>query len=169
MAGIPFSEMSCSIARALDVVGERWSLLILRDAFNGVRRFDDFQRGLGIARNILTDRLESLVAHGVIERRPYQKHPPRYEYELTAKGRELYPVLIALRTWGDRYSAGPDGPSVLVRHRDCGGDAVARTVCDRCGEELRPRDMRVTPGPGLHGDEREPVVPVWLHRLTEAE
>src|SRR3982751_3153860 len=103
MRGVPLSTLHCSIARTLDIVGERWTLLILRDAFNDVRRFEDFAAGLPVARNILTDRLQTLVAHGILERRRYQERPPRYEYRLTAKGMELYPVLIALLQWGDRH------------------------------------------------------------------
>ena len=102
MRGISFGDMACSVARPLGVVGERWTLLILRDAFNGVRRFEDFQESLGIARNILTDRLQTLVAQGVLEKRRYQEHPERFEYRLTAKGRDLFPVLVALMQCGDR-------------------------------------------------------------------
>src|SRR5947209_433167 len=112
MRGVPLSSLHCSVARTLDVVGERWSLLVLRDAFNGVRRFEDFAARLPIARNVLTNRLQTLVAHGVLERLPYQEHPPRYEYRLTPKGRDLYPVIIALLQWGDRYLAGEDGPPI---------------------------------------------------------
>jgi DNA-binding HxlR family transcriptional regulator len=134
--------MACSVARTLDIVGERWTLLILRDAFNGVRRFDDFQQSLGVARNILTDRLLTLVAHGVLERRRYQEHPPRYEYRLTPKGLDLYPVLLSLLQWGDRYLAGEDGPPVEVVHAGCGGHAAAAVLCTSCGQPLAPRDTR---------------------------
>src|SRR5215207_10126911 len=115
MRGISFGDMACSVARTLDVVGERWTLLILRDAFNGVRRFEDFQQSLGIARNILTDRLQTLAAQGVLERRRYQEHPERFEYRLTDKGRDLFPVLVALLHWGDAWYA-PDGPPRVLLH-----------------------------------------------------
>src|SRR5262249_52054022 len=105
MRGVALSSLNCSIARTLDVVGERWTLLVLRDAFNGVRRFEDFPASLPLARNVLTDRLQTLVEHGILQRRRYQERPPRYEYRLTEKGFELYPVLIALLQWGDRHLA----------------------------------------------------------------
>src|SRR5512141_1570322 len=106
MRGVPLSDLHCSVARTLDIVGERWTLLILRDAFNGRRRFEDFAASLPIATNVLTARLQTLVAHGIMERTRYQERPPRYEYRLTDKGRSLYPVLIALLQWGDTYLAG---------------------------------------------------------------
>src|ERR671919_3186160 len=112
-----FSEMPCSVARTLEVIGDRWTILILRDAFYGVRRFDDLRRGLGVARNILTDRLSKLVEHGVLERVPYQDPPPRFEYRLTEKGRDLWHVVTAVRQWGDRWAA-PDGPPRKRRQND---------------------------------------------------
>ena len=111
-----YEGQDCSIARTLEVVGERWTLLIMRDAFLGVRRFDDIQRDLGIARNVLRDRLARLVEEGLLERRPYQERPPRSEYRLTAKGRDLWPVLHALLRYGDRWYA-PDGPAAADRPR----------------------------------------------------
>src|SRR3954462_7637079 len=108
MLGRDYDTQVCSVARALEVVGERWTLLVLRDAFLGVRRFDDFQRSLGVARNILQARLERLVDEGLLERQPYQERPPRYEYRLTEKGIELWPAIVALMKWGDRYLF-PDG------------------------------------------------------------
>src|SRR5258705_11635087 len=105
-----FAEFSCSIARTLDVVGERWTLLILRDVFLGVRRFDDLQRDLGIARNVLAERLDALVAQGVLERQAYQDRPPRHEYVLTGKGRELQAPLLAIMAWGDPWASGENRP-----------------------------------------------------------
>jgi DNA-binding HxlR family transcriptional regulator len=137
----------CSVARALEVVGERWTLLIVRDAFHGVRRFEDFQRRLGVARNILTDRLQRLCSLGVFDRVRYQERPERHEYRLTDMGRDLWPVIIALRGWGDRHLA-PAGPPVRLEHRDCGGAVVHRVVCADCGEALQPRDSLILPGPG---------------------
>jgi DNA-binding HxlR family transcriptional regulator len=142
-----FADMHCSIAQALEVVGEWWTLLILRDAFLGVTRFDDWQRRLGIARNVLSDRLESLVAHGILERRRYQERPPRDEYVLTRKGRDLTPVLEGLRTWGDRYAA-PDGPPVLLVHDDCGHAIHPVPHCSHCGERLRGGHVHLESGPG---------------------
>lgn len=138
------SEMECSIARALDVVGERWSLLILRDAFYGVRRFDDFQRDLGVARNILTDRLAKLVREEVLERIQYEQRPPRFEYKLTQKGRELLPVLLTMMHWGDRWSS-DDSPPVTLTHTTCGHDTHGVLTCAHCGEELRRSELRVHP------------------------
>jgi DNA-binding HxlR family transcriptional regulator len=140
---------NCSIARTVAILGERWTLVILREAFNGRRRFEDIQRDLGIARNILADRLQTLVAEGILERRPYQDRPPRFEYRLTDKGRDLYPVLIALMQWGDRYTAGEAGPPVELVHQTCGERTRPQLVCDHCGEPIDARDVRPRPGPGL--------------------
>jgi DNA-binding HxlR family transcriptional regulator len=136
-----FADMDCSIAQALDVVGEWWSLLILRDAFQGVRRFEDFQRRLGVARNVLSERLQRLVDEGVIERRLYQSKPDRYEYRLTDKGLDLYPVIIGLLRWGDKWASGTDGPPLILSHRQCGHDVTPVLSCPACGEELGARDM----------------------------
>ena len=144
-----YDNQQCSIARTLEVVGERWTLLVLRDAFLGVRRFDDFQRDLGIARNVLTDRLTRLVEEGILERRRYQERPERFEYRLTEKGRDLWPVLHSLATWGDTHAAPPEGPPRLFRHRGCGGRLTDRRTCARCGAELEVRDVEVVDGPGL--------------------
>jgi DNA-binding HxlR family transcriptional regulator len=137
-----YPSQVCSIARSLEVVGERWSLLIVRDAFLGRSRFSDFQRSLGIARNVLTQRLEHLVAEDVLE------HREDGAYVLTAKGRGLAPALHQLMKWGDRHYA-PDGPPRLTLHRECGGRVEAAMVCDRCGEHVRQRDLELAPGPGL--------------------
>jgi DNA-binding HxlR family transcriptional regulator len=142
-------QENCSIARTVAVLGERWTLVILREAFNRRRRFEDIQRDLGIARNILADRLQRLVAEGILERRAYQQRPERFEYRLTDKGRDLYPVLIALMQWGDRYTAGDAGPPVELIHEPCGANTHPRLVCDHCGEPIDPRDVRPQPGPGL--------------------
>ena len=136
-----FAAVRCSVARTLDVVGEWWSLLILRDAFRGVRRFDDFQRRLGIARNVLADRLQTLVDHGVLERRRYQERPERFEYRLTEKGRDLYPVLVTLMQWGDRWAPDAIGPPVILTHRACGHEVSPALTCPECGERLDARAM----------------------------
>jgi len=142
-----FADMPCTIARTLEVVGEWWSLLIVRDAFLGVTRFDDWQRRLGIARNVLASRLDHLVEDGIFERRLYQDNPPRHEYLLTDKGRDLAPVLRALRTWGDRHAPTPDGPTTVLVHDACGHVCESQAICSHCGEPLG-RDTHVVPGPG---------------------
>jgi DNA-binding HxlR family transcriptional regulator len=152
-----FDQMNCSIARALDVVGEWWTLLVIREAFRGVRRFDGFVERLGIAPNILTVRLRRLVEHGVFEERAYQERPPRVEYRLTAKGRDLYPVIVALLGWGDRWYA-EGGPPVVLVHTTCGRRADAQLVCSHCGEKLDTRNTRAIPGRGA--DEPEPSLVV---------
>src|SRR5262245_9881195 len=139
-----FADMPCTIAQTLEVVGEWWTLLIVRDAVLGVTRFDDWQRRLGIARNVLSARLDALVEHGILERRRYQEHPPRDEYVLTRKGRDLIPVLEALRTWGDRHAA-PAGPPVLMIHDDCGHAVHSGSHCSRCGERLRRDRIHLEP------------------------
>src|SRR5689334_6277896 len=113
-------SVDCSIARTLSVIGDRWTMLVLRDAFLGVRRFEDFQNDLGLSRHLLTDRLATLVDHGILERRPYSEHPPRHEYRLTPKGIDLYPVIISIAGWGDRWMSGEDGPPLRLRHQPCG-------------------------------------------------
>ena len=139
--------MDCSVAQCLEIVGEWWSMLVVRDAFLGVTRFDEFQRRLGISRNILQQRLGRLVDAGVLVRVPYSEHPPRYDYRLTDKGRDLWPVLTAMRQWGDRYAA-PSGPPLQVIHKACGSSADAVLVCGACGEPVGPRDVKAVPGVG---------------------
>lgn len=143
----------CSIAKSLEVIGERWSLLIVRDVMNRRRRFDELQKGLGIARNVLAARLERLVDEDILERRAYQANPERYEYFLTAKGLDLWPALIALLGWGDRHSPTPEGPPMLIVHKACGGRVSDRGICGRCGELLEARDAEALPGPGLDSAE----------------
>ena len=139
--------MNCSVAQCLDAVGEWWTLLVVRDAFLGVRRFDDFQVRLGISRNILTDRLNRLVHIGIFKRIPYQDHPPRSEYRLTEKGRDLWQVITGMRQWGDRWAA-PGGPPLKLRHKACGHVVQAVTACSYCGESLEARAVIALPGPG---------------------
>jgi DNA-binding HxlR family transcriptional regulator len=138
----------CSIAKSLEVIGERWSLLIVRDVLNGNRRFGEIQQSLGIARNVLSARLQRLVDEDILERRAYQESPPRHEYFLTEKGLDLWPSLIALMGWGDRWSTGPDGPPRVIVHKECGGPVSDRGICERCGETLGARDARQVAGPG---------------------
>ena len=153
-----YETQNCSVARALEVIGERWTLLIVRNAFYGVRRFDDHQRWLGIARNVLQSRLERLVEEGIMSREPYQERPPRYEYRLTQKGRDLWPVLVTLLQWGDRHVA-DSGPPTVLRHRDCGGGVDAHLRCDRCGADLDAGAVEPESGPGLLPGQTIPRVP----------
>ena len=139
--------MDCSVAQCLEVVGEWWSLLIVRDAFLGVTRFDDFQRRLGISRNVLQQRLGALVDAGVLVKVPYSTRPPRSEYRLTPRGKDLWPVLTAMRQWGDRYAA-PDGPPVRVIHSACGSAAPMAVACTSCGAHVTANDVAVEPVPG---------------------
>jgi DNA-binding HxlR family transcriptional regulator len=140
--------MACSIARTLDVAGEPWSPLIIRNVFLGISRFDALQRDLGISRKVLTQRLDWLVDHGILERRSYSDRPPRREYALTAKGLEFYEVLLVVSAWGDRWTAGNDGPPALFRHRSCGKVTHPEVRCSECGERVHATDIEVTPGPG---------------------
>ncbi|HVC07631.1 MAG TPA: helix-turn-helix domain-containing protein [Solirubrobacterales bacterium] len=144
-----YPGQDCSIAKALEVVGERWSLLIVRDVMNGHRRFDELQKQLGIARNVLSARLQRLLEEDILERRAYQTNPERHEYFLTEKGLDLWPALVALLYWGDRHSPSPNGPPMLIVHKQCGGRVSDRGSCESCGKLLRARDARALPGPGL--------------------
>jgi DNA-binding HxlR family transcriptional regulator len=139
------SAMECSIARTLEVIGERWSLLIVRDAFYGVTRFEDFHEDLGLARNVLTDRLTKLVDQGVLDRRQYESRPPRFEYVLTEKGRDLLPVVLAMMRWGDKWSARGNDIPVTLTHLTCGSETKPSVTCSECGEELHLRDLRAHP------------------------
>jgi DNA-binding HxlR family transcriptional regulator len=152
MLGNDYKSQTCSIAGALAVVGERWSLLIVRNVFLGVRRFEQMQAGLGIARNVLQTRLTRLVDQGVLERVPYQERPTRYEYRLTEKGLDLWPTVVALMQWGDRYAAPQAGPPVLLEHRGCGGGVDGHRICQQCGKPLSVREVRALPGPGASPD-----------------
>ncbi len=150
-----FAGMQCSVAQALEVIGEWWTLLILRDAFLGVSRFDDFANRLGIARNVLTARLDTLVDHDVLTRVPYDEARGRYDYRLTDKGRALLPVITAIRQWGDDWILGEGNEPVVVEHTTCGNVSRGILTCDQCGEELTTRTLRARPGPGM----REPLLP----------
>lgn len=141
-----FGDMACSIARTLDVIGEPWSPLILRDVWVGFTRFDQLQADLGISRKVLTERLNHLVDHGVLERRPYDDRP-RYEYHLTEQGTELVDLLIVMVGWGDKWR-GESGPPVLYRHHACGEISHADLRCATCGESMHADDIDLLPGPG---------------------
>jgi DNA-binding HxlR family transcriptional regulator len=141
---------TCSIGRAMEILGERWTFLILRECFYGVRRFSDMQRNLGIARNILSARLQTLVRAGILERRRYQAEPERFEYRLTEAGRDLYPAVITIMRWGDAHLLEGDPAPVILRHT-CGHEAEPALVCSHCHAPLHPHD--VTP------EAREPAEP----------
>jgi DNA-binding HxlR family transcriptional regulator len=145
----------CSIARALEVTGERWTLLILRDAVLGLTRFEEFEESLGIASNTLTSRLKLLCDEEVLERVPDPQCPGRPKYVLTEKGRELGPALIVLMKWGDRYYPTPNGPPRLTLHAGCGGSVGPDLRCDRCGQPVTPGEIDLQPGPGLPRTKRD--------------
>lgn len=142
-------KQACSVARALSVVGERWTMLIMRDAFLGTRRFDHFQRNLGITRHRLSERLGKLVDQGVLVKVPYQERPKRYEYRLTRKGLGLYPVLMSLARWGDEWMDQGEGAPIEYTHQRCGHHTHATMTCSECGEPLRPAEVRPQLGPVL--------------------
>jgi DNA-binding HxlR family transcriptional regulator len=154
---VPYRSLgqNCSIARALEVVGERWTLLVIREVLLGHRRFEEIRRNTGIASNILSDRLDTLVEHGVLERRRYADRPESFEYRATEMGLELQPVLGTLMAWGDRHMARPEGPPRVFVHTTCDHDTTPRVVCDHCGEPLDARTVRVRPGPGADAAQRE--------------
>ena len=143
-----------SVERALSVLGDYWTFLVLREAFFGVRRFTEMADNLRVSRNILSDRLRKLVSHGILERRRYESRPERFEYLLTPRGKDLYGHIVALMRWGDRHLAGPEGPPLVLRHRPCGHDAAPIVVCSHCRGELRPEDVAPEPGPGAGAPSR---------------
>jgi DNA-binding HxlR family transcriptional regulator len=142
------SDVSCSIARSVDLVGDAWTVLILRDVFAGITRFDALARDLGLSRKVLAARLDDLVADGILTRRRYSARPPRYDYVATEKGADLYPVVLALLAWGDRWQAGSKGPPALVRHHDCGEHATPMVTCSECGGEMTLANTTGEAGPG---------------------
>jgi DNA-binding HxlR family transcriptional regulator len=147
MLGRTYEGQNCSIAKSLELIGERWTMLIVREVFLGNRRFDEMASRLNIARNVLTARLTRLVEEGVLERVRYQERPERFEYRLTEKGIDLWPVVVSLLQFGDRYYA-PDGPPVVLLHKGCGGHVDEHRICDTCGQRLTARDATREPGPG---------------------
>ncbi|MFY9640800.1 MAG: helix-turn-helix domain-containing protein [Rhodomicrobium sp.] len=143
-----FAEMRCSLARGLDLIGDWWSPLIIRDLFLNVARFDELVQDLGISRNLLTRRLKSLAEKGVIERAVYQQRPPRYEYRLTEAGRDLVPAILALTAWGDRWARPKEGSPILFVHQTCGHQFEPRVCCSACGEAVSADTVTPIPGPG---------------------
>jgi DNA-binding HxlR family transcriptional regulator len=146
---LDWSTDNCTIAGTLGILGEKWTFIVLRDVFLGVRRFDDFIEHTGIPRQVLTNRLATLVEQGLLRREPYQEpgERVRYEYRLTDKGIDAYPILVALREWGDRYVSGQDGPPLLTVHRDCGASVSAHLRCDAGHDLASPREVVPRPGP----------------------
>ncbi len=142
------SDWPCTIARSVDVLGDHWNLLLIRQACTGTRRFDDFQRALGIGRNILSLRLNRLVDEGLLERVEYQRSPARCEYRLAPKGRDVYPILAAMATWGERWLTGPEGTPLVLHHTTCDHDMRAIVVCSQCTEPIDVRQVQAKAGPG---------------------
>jgi len=148
-------DLSCTLANGVDVFGDRWSLMILRDAFLGVRRFDEFHRDLGIARNVLSDRLDRLVRSGILETRHYEDRPPRHEYMLTEKGAALLDVLLAMWRWGDRWDPVATDRRRIMTHSTCGAETLGATTCTNCGEPLVRSELQL-----------RPMLPVVVERLA---
>lgn len=142
-----FANQPCGVARTLDIVGELWAFMIIRNVFLGVRRFEGLRANLRISRKVLSERLELLVRRGILERRVYQERPLRHEYRLTPMGVDLFPVLMALARWGNRWLAGDDGAPIEYVHRKCGHVTQARVVCSHCGEDLGAHNVRPQVGP----------------------
>jgi DNA-binding HxlR family transcriptional regulator len=149
-AALDWSVDTCTIGRAMEILGEKWTIVVLREVFNGVRRFDDMRVRTGMPRQVLTNRLASLIEAGMLRREPYRVPGARerHEYRLTAKGFDVYPVLIAVKAWGDRYLADPEGPPLSFVHRDCGAEVHTEVHCAAGHELTEPRDVLPRPGPG---------------------
>jgi DNA-binding HxlR family transcriptional regulator len=161
-----FEDMACSVARTLDVVGEWWTPLVIRDLMLGITRFDALQRDLGISRKVLAQRLERLLDHGVVERTAYQEKPVRYDYRLTDKGADLATVVLAMTAWGDRWVFGEDERPMLFRHEACGAETSPVLTCSGCGEPIRARELTPVAGPGLSGGPGTSEVPRALGRTA---
>lgn len=161
-----FASMHCSLARSLDVVGDWWSPLIVRDLFLGLDRFEQLATDLGISRNLLTARLDTLISGGVVTREPYCEHPPRHRYVLTQAGRELVPVLMALMAWGDRWATPEGGPPVRLHHVTCGTATVPTVTCSACGGALQPETVHTSPGPGARTAPGTALQPSGWHRAN---
>ncbi len=153
-----YESQVCSIARSLEVVGERWSLLIIRNVGLGLNRFEPLRENLGITRSVLTTRLTTLIEYGILKKRQYSEKPPRFEYHLTEKGRDLAPVLLQLMWWGDRYYPTGNGVPTIAVHRGCGGNLNRHMICEKCGESVEPDHVYLKPGPGRKPEDL-PAIP----------
>lgn len=142
-------SQTCSMARSLAIFGDRWTLLIIRDAFRRIRRFSDFQKSLGITKHRLSDRLNRLVDANILEKVPYDENQKRFEYRLTQKGLDLYPILLSVALWGDRWESDEDGAPVVYTHKDCGHDTQPHYVCDHCQKEIHAKAIIPKAGPGV--------------------
>ncbi|ENW96493.1 winged helix-turn-helix transcriptional regulator [Acinetobacter sp. NIPH 298] len=141
-------DQPCSVARALSVLGDRWTMLILRNAFMGIHRFDDFQRSLGLTRHVLSERLKRLVEHGILVKVPYVERQERFEYRLTDKGLDLYPIMLSMVQWADKWMDMGLGKPIEFTHKHCGKKMIPRMVCSECDEPIQVKDVRATAGPG---------------------
>ena len=159
-----FAEIPCSVARTVDLVGDRWTPLVVRDIAMGISRFDALQRNLGISRKVLTERLQTLVDQQVVSRTPYQDNPPRFDYALTEKGNDLAMVLVMLQTFGDKWSFGDEGPPLLWRHLGCGEISEPVACCSPCGALVRPGDAVPLRGP-CFDDEQLPETAAAIDRI----
>jgi DNA-binding HxlR family transcriptional regulator len=156
----PFSEQNCSIANALAILGGRWTLLVMREILLGRRRFAEIERNVGVAPNILSDRLRQLIDHELVTRSRYSERPEAYEYLPTQRGIDVAPVLVALLQWGDEHAVPPAGPPRVFVHSSCGHDADPSLHCGHCGEPIAPTDLQVRPGPGADAAQRaHPLLP----------
>jgi DNA-binding HxlR family transcriptional regulator len=149
-------DMNCSVARTLSIIGDRWTMLILRNSFMGMRRFDDFVTNLGVTRHVLAARLARLVDEGIFDKVLYQERPSRFEYRLTEKGKDFYNLILVMVAWGDRWMDEGHGPPLMYRHKICGKQAEPRLVCSECSEVIKPRDMQLLPGPGFQAGKALP-------------
>ena len=148
MRNTSFAAMHCSLAQTLELTGDWWTPLVLRDLYLGLDRFDQFVTDLGISRNLLTDRLSTLIEGGLVERTPYQQNPVRYAYALTEAGRDFVPILLALTAWGDRWATPEGGPPIRFTHDTCGKVTTPTVSCSECGNPLHSDDVTPSPGPG---------------------
>lgn len=161
----PIEDQYCAVSRTVDVIGDRWTPLVLRDVALGISRFDAIQRDLGISRKVLTQRLQALLDHEVLERVPYQDNPPRYDYRLTEKGNDLAMVVLALQQFGDKWFFAEEGPPVQWRHLACGEISTPVACCDKCGASVRPGDAIPVKGPSFD-DEASPELGAAIDAIT---
>lgn len=162
-------DVNCSIARTMDIIGDAWTALILRDVFAGLSRFDQFQQDLALSSKTLAARLDRLVEEGILERRAYSDHPPRYDYLPTDKGADLFPVIAAVMHWGDRWTAGPDGPPAIIHHHRCDAHTTAAVVCEHCSEPLRLHEITAEAGPGGTTGDRTRILGPLLAKRRHAD